>query len=96
MLAKRIWIVSKHPWVATLRSSKPEGDTSWFSLSKSSGEENCPTGEFIDVILGDNASFRRVGYVDVSSNATTITVSVLILGSYWRDMGVWMDDLEWF
>jgi hypothetical protein len=77
MPAKKIWIVSKYPWVATLRSENPNGDTGWFSLSKSSGEANYPAGEFIDVLLNNViSSFNKKGYVDVSSNSTTLTVTV--------------------
>jgi hypothetical protein len=73
MLTKKIWIVSKYPWVATLRSVS--GSADWFSLSKSSGEANYPAGEAIDVVIND-ISYNKNGYVDVLSNSTTISVSV--------------------
>jgi hypothetical protein len=73
MPTKKIWIVSKYPWVATLRSLS--GYTGWLSLSKSSGEANYPIGVVIDVVVND-INYDKEGYVDVLSGSTTISVSV--------------------
>ena len=92
MITKKIWIISKYPWVAALSSLNPNGDTSWFSLSKSSGEANYPMGEVIDVIFNDISS-RKEGRIYVLSNSTTLTVEVMYIPtavSEWSDfVNVW-------
>lgn len=77
MPVKKIWIVSKTPWSATLQSSQPNGDTGWFSLSKMSGSANYPDGEQVEVRLTENASYEvRKGAITVVSNGKTITVEI--------------------
>jgi hypothetical protein len=79
MLTKKIWIVSKYPWIASLRSENANNNLGWASLPKSSGEANYPSGETVDVAIDDSGDFGRKFYVDVSSNGEVITVTVYVL-----------------
>jgi hypothetical protein len=108
MAVKRIWIVSKHSWSASLRSEHPAGDTSWFTLSKFSGAANYPAGEWVEVTVMTQGRTWRKSYIDVTSNASVITVLVMKDGYRLRyvspvcqqggwilDGGRWNDEGVW-
>ena len=78
MPAKPFWIKSTTPWTTSKRSVQPNGDVSWFALSKTFGAENDPNGEFIQVLATENTSImQRIGFIDIASGGKTISVSVM-------------------
>lgn len=76
MPAKRIWIVSKSNWTATLQYARPVGEIGWMTLSKYAGAANFPTGELIEVTLPPSDGVIRTGYVHVTSAEETKSVYI--------------------
>ena len=53
------------------------GDTSWISLSKTSGQANAPMGEWVKIQCTENENLlQRSGYIDVVSGGKTISVAI--------------------